>query len=201
MRRESIRLRSLAKYGDKEAKLKLGEAYLSGLWGFSKDIPVGLEYLQSLMPHEARRICTVIAKSLSLEEILSFQQIKMIELAAAFDEDARLKYAAWLLIQGETSQAFNWLEKNDKATGERVKSFLGAITARNVLGALRKLFTNRFWLCRSDARTKTAPALGNWARPAGTARGQLPGFAGALRPLQTHQPHTSHQLVPCHPQV
>ena len=66
---------------------------------------------------------------------------------------------------------------------------------------LGKLFTNRFWLCRSDARTKTAPALGNWARPAGTARGQLPGFAGALRPLQTHLPHTSHQLVPRHPQV
>lgn len=67
--------------------------------------------------------------------------------------------------------------------------------------SLGKLFTNRFWLCRSDARTKTAPALGNWARPAGTARGQLPGFEGALRPLQMHLPHTSHQLVPCHPQV
>ena len=67
--------------------------------------------------------------------------------------------------------------------------------------SLGKLFTNRFWLCRSDARTKTAPALGDWARPAGTARGQLPGFAGALRPLQTHLSHTSHQLVPCHPQV
>ena len=66
---------------------------------------------------------------------------------------------------------------------------------------LGKLFTNRFWLCRSDARTKTVPALGNLARPAGTARGQLPGFAGALRPLQTHLPHTSHQLVPRHPQV
>lgn len=139
MRRESIRLRSLAKYGDKEAKLKLGEAYLSGSGGFSRDIPIGLEYLQSLMPHEARRVSPIIAKSLSLEEILNFQQIKMIELAAAHDEDARLKYAAWLLVRGDASQAFDWLERNDEATGDRVKSFLGVITARNSLGALKAI--------------------------------------------------------------
>ena len=61
MRRESIRLRSLAKYGDKEAKLRLGEAYLAGSGGFTKDIPVGLEYLLSLMPHESERVSKITA--------------------------------------------------------------------------------------------------------------------------------------------
>jgi hypothetical protein len=139
MRRESIRLRSLAKYGDKEAKLRLGEAYLAGSGGFTKDIPVGLEYLLSLMPHESERVSKIISRSLTLEEILSFQQINLVASAAAFDEDARLKLVAWLLVRGESDQAFNWLDRNDNATGDRVKSFLGAITTRNSLGALKAI--------------------------------------------------------------
>ncbi|MBL7090365.1 hypothetical protein [Acidovorax sp.] len=139
MRRENIRLRSLAKYGDKEAKLKVGEAYLAGTGGFAKDIAVGLEYLHSLMPQEKKRVSEIIAKSLSLEEILEFQQINLVGSAATFDEDARLKFVAWLLVRGELEQAFSWLERDDEATGDRMKSCLDKVSSRNPLEALKRV--------------------------------------------------------------
>lgn len=187
MRRESIRLRSLAKYGDKEAKLKLGEAYLSGLGGFSRDIPIGLDYLCSLIPSEASRVSKIVAKSLSLEEIISFQQIGMVESAAAFDEDARLKYAAWLLIRGEAEQAFNWLEKNDEATGERVNSFWGAITARDALRALKAIGQLYGFSIYEVAACEANQALsaGNFSQARAILR-NVSGLQGAI-PASVHR--------------
>lgn len=137
MRRESIRLRSLAKYGDKEARLKLAEAYLSGKDGFAKDVPLGLEYLKALLPDEIQRASIAISKWLSMDEILQHQQLCALETAAPFDEDARLKHAAWLLVCGEIAQGFAWLGRNDDVSGSRVKLCLGAIASGNALDALK----------------------------------------------------------------
>lgn len=143
MRRENIRLRSLAKHGDKDAKLKLGEIYLVGEDGLARNIPLGLEYLLSLLPLEQERVVSAIARHLSIKELLDFGQIDQLRVAAGFDEDARLKLAAWLLIKGQDEQAFAWLERNDDATGDKIKMCLGAVMSRNASDALRvisKLF-------------------------------------------------------------
>lgn len=50
MRREDLQLRQLAKTGDIEACLKLGEAYLTGSPGISKNISIGVSYLKSAFP-------------------------------------------------------------------------------------------------------------------------------------------------------
>lgn len=189
MRRESIRLRSLAKYGDGEARLKLGEAYLLGSGGFVKDIPVGLEYLQSLLPHEIKRVSKVMARSLTLEEILSFQQMDLVAAAAAFDEEARLKYAAWLLIRADASQAFTLLEKCDEAAGDRVKLCMAAVLSRSPLETLKviaKIYGfSVFELAAHEA--SQALADGNFGR----ARAILQQASGLHEPI----PASVHKIV------
>lgn len=137
MRRENIRLRALAKHGDKDARLKLGEIYLAGEEGLARNIPLGLEYLLSLLPQDQERVASAITRYLSIGEILDFNQVDQLRVAAAFNEDARLKLAAWLFVKGQDEQAFAWLDRNDDATGDKVKMCLGSVMTRNASDALR----------------------------------------------------------------
>src|SRR2546427_5949285 len=55
MRREDLQLRQLAKTGDTEACLKLGEAYLTGSPGIAKNTSIGISYLRLAIPKAEQR--------------------------------------------------------------------------------------------------------------------------------------------------
>src|SRR2546427_5635270 len=58
MRREDLQLRQLAKTGDTEACLKLGEAYLTGSPGIAKNTSIGISYLRLAIPKAEQRVAS-----------------------------------------------------------------------------------------------------------------------------------------------
>lgn len=111
MRREDIQTRVLAKAGDLDARLKLGEAYLSGSAGIARNISSGLGYLRPALTQAPRQAAGCIARYLQLQEILQFQQLRVLELAAEHDDVARIKLACWRLVRAEREDALELLRR------------------------------------------------------------------------------------------
>lgn len=101
MRRQDIQLRLLAKRGDAEAQIKIGEAYLTGTQAIPKNIPVGLDFLHLASQQFPKEAFRCIARSLQLHDLVRYGQIEALNSAAAFDDDARLKLASLQLIRGD----------------------------------------------------------------------------------------------------
>src|SRR2546427_10919042 len=91
MRREDLQLRQLAKTGDTEACLKLGEAYLTGSPGIAKNTSIGISYLRLAIPKAEQRVASCLAKNLSLRELISEDLAFALRQAAEVDEIARLR--------------------------------------------------------------------------------------------------------------
>ena len=111
MRREDLQLRKLAKKGDIEACIKLGELYLTGSPGISKNINIGISYLKIAFPKDQQRAATSLAKYLSLREIVKEDLIYALRHAAENDEIARLKLTAWHLLRCEYEIGNNLLQR------------------------------------------------------------------------------------------
>lgn len=109
MRRDDVKLRMLARRGDAEARLQLGQAYLVGVPGIARSIPVGLGYLQAALPQARHQAAVCIARHLQLRELLEHGQLESLKIAAECDDVGRHKLAAWHLIRGEPDQARDWL--------------------------------------------------------------------------------------------
>lgn len=141
MRRQDIQLRLLAKQGDADARLKLGESYLAGTSGFVRNVPVGLSYLESAKQQASRAAAECVVQNLELQEILEFDQLDMLEIAAEHSDAARLKLAAWRLVCGDRSAAQALIERCHNGTQQAV--LLGkdqrASSVADVLQAIRAL--------------------------------------------------------------
>ena len=111
MRREDLQLRQLAKTGDIEACLKLGEAYLTGSPGISKNISIGVSYLKAAFPKAQQRASISLSTHLSLKEIVKEDLIFALKNAAENDEIARLKLSAWHFLRCETEMGEVWLQR------------------------------------------------------------------------------------------
>lgn len=111
MRREDLRLRQLAKAGDIEACLKLGEIYLRGSAAIAKNIHIGIYYLRLAIPKDHGRIASCFAKNLSLREIVDEDLIIFLKRAAEVDEIAKLKLSAWHFLRCEPDIGAYWLRR------------------------------------------------------------------------------------------
>jgi TPR repeat protein len=105
MRRQDIQLRSLAKQGDVDACLKLGESYLAGTAGFARNIQVALTYLRAALPLAPRAAALAVVRHMPLQEILEHDQLDVLKTAAEHSDAARLKLAAWYLVGGDSPAA------------------------------------------------------------------------------------------------
>lgn len=140
MRRQDIHLRLLAKNGDAEARLKLGEAYLVGTPDLAKNIPVALDYLRGVSGTLRQDAARSIAQHLPLQEILQFEQLDMLELAARRDHGARLALAALHLIRGQAQIGLDLLKSCDSLAALLVASGgAAALSAPLALRAICKL--------------------------------------------------------------
>ena len=111
MRRQDIRLRLLARQGDPQARLKLGEAYLAGAEGIARSISVGLDYLRAASAQLPLQAATCIARQLQLADILKHGQMDMLVQAAAHDDEACLKLAALYVIRGDGARGLALLQR------------------------------------------------------------------------------------------
>jgi TPR repeat protein len=109
MRRQDIQLRLLAKRGDAEAQIKIGEAYLTGTQSIPRNVEVGLGYLEAASRHSRKEAVQCIARNLQLHELLQHDQIDALASAAVHDNDARLKLASLYLVRGEVKTAADLL--------------------------------------------------------------------------------------------
>lgn len=111
MRREDLQLSQLAKTGDTEACLKLGEAYLTGSPGIAKNTSIGISYLRLAIPKAEQRVASCLAKNLSLRELISEDLAFALRQAAEVDEIARLKLSAWHFLRCEPDMGISWLRR------------------------------------------------------------------------------------------
>lgn len=141
MRRQDIQLRLLARQGDAEARLKLGEAYLAGSAGFARNVPVGLSYLRAALPTAGQAAAECVVRQLELQEILEFDQLDMLEIAAEHGDAARVKLAAWKLVDGDRGTAQALMNRCEAVVQDAVRfSMEGRSTnVANVLQSMRAL--------------------------------------------------------------
>lgn len=123
MRREDIQTRHLARGGDVDARLKLGESYLCGSAGMARNISSGLGYLRPAMAQAPRQAAVCIARHLQLQEILQFQQLSTLELAAEHDDVARIKLACWRLVRAEREDALALLRRCGGLAAQLLRSW------------------------------------------------------------------------------
>ncbi|GHC92906.1 hypothetical protein GCM10007320_43440 [Pseudorhodoferax aquiterrae] len=128
MRRQDIQLRLLAKQGDADARLKLGEAYLQGTSGFVRNVPVALSYLQAALAQAPKEAACTIANGLELQEILEFDQLQVLKTAAEHEDASRLKLAAWRLVCGDLAEAKSLLSR----CADSIRSAHAALTESTV---------------------------------------------------------------------
>lgn len=158
MRREVLQLRQLAKTGDIDACLKLGESYLIGSTGVAKNIPIGIYYLRLVIAKDQRRVASCLAKNLSLREIINENLICTLKQAAEVDEMAKLKLSAWYFLRCEPNLGVSWLQRcqiirfKDNtiySQGDSVATILDS------LNALRALDSNDIsFIITSEARSE-----------------------------------------------
>lgn len=99
MRRKDIKLLADARGGSLTARAEVGKRYLMGTDGFQRHVPTGLEYFkcQGTLPPEFNQ---TIAESLSLPELIEYQQINALRSAAeAGNVSAQLKLGIWTAIR------------------------------------------------------------------------------------------------------
>lgn len=112
MRRQDIQLRTLARQGHDQAKIKLGQLYLVGGDGFAKNIAVGLSYLRDAASEDAIEPALLVASCLRLEEMLEYKQLDMLRIAAEASPEAQVKLGSWLLLTGYHSEAVGMLSRS-----------------------------------------------------------------------------------------
>lgn len=127
MRRQDIQLRLLAKRGDPDARLRLGESYLNGSTGFARNVAVGLTYLRAAMA-QTPQAAVCVAQHLELQEIIEHDQLDVLKLAAERCDVARLKLAAWQLVCGEQAAARTLLD--------RIPNLMPSVPRREVEGSV-----------------------------------------------------------------
>lgn len=138
MRRQDIQLRLLAKQGDVDARLKLGESFLAGTSGCVRNVPVGLTYLRAAMaqtPHAS----ACVAQYLQLQEILEHDQLDVLKLAADRSDTARLKLAAWLLVSGDQAAARALLDRTAVSSLAELSSGEGLSNVGQALQTLQAI--------------------------------------------------------------
>lgn len=139
MRRQDIRLRWLARQGDTEARLRLGEAYLCGTRGMARNVPAGLGYLRAALAQAPRAASGCVAEHLQLQEILAFDLLGVLEVAAQHHDTARLKLAAWRLLCGERGAAQRLLRQAGLPPDHPLNIWRADAPAAPLLAALRAL--------------------------------------------------------------
>jgi len=99
MKRECLRLLADARSGDHRAQRVVAEHYLRGTAGFPKHMRLGVEYLSHPEISCTREASVVIARSLSLTELLEMDCMRHLQTAAACsDATSLLKLAAWQCV-------------------------------------------------------------------------------------------------------
>ena len=111
MRREDLQLRQLAKTGDTEACLKLGEAYLTGSPGIAKNTSIGISYLRLAIPKAEQRVASCLAKNLSLRELISETWLSLLGKLLKWMRSLDLKLSAWHFLRCEPDMGISWLRR------------------------------------------------------------------------------------------
>jgi TPR repeat protein len=114
LRRQDITLRRAARLGDGPAKMELAKRYLQGDQGFPRHVALGLEYLGD--PVGDVEALTLIATSLTLQELCEFGRIGVLEQAAGHDRALAAKLAIWQIATGSPEKG---LEGLTLAMGDR----------------------------------------------------------------------------------
>lgn len=114
MQRKDLLLRGLARQGDFTAQLKLGELYLLGGDGLARNIPLGLTYLHTASEEQPLAAATIIARSLSLDELIKHEQLGPASIAASQCPCAQMKLACWKLLCGEEDAALGLLRMSER---------------------------------------------------------------------------------------
>src|SRR5258706_3960862 len=83
MRRQDIQLLASARQGNIAARCEVGRRYLLGADGFPLHVASGLDHLSHASVRELPQAATIIAESLSLEELLQRGHEHALERAAA----------------------------------------------------------------------------------------------------------------------
>lgn len=126
MRKQDTKLFGLAKQGDKNALCELGQRYLLGTEGFSRYVDLGLKYLLHPVVINTEQSDNVIAKSLSLAEILKRNLlINLTSAAHAGCASAGFKLGYWrALTQKEEDSARRLLMKASENGSGHARSVL-----------------------------------------------------------------------------
>lgn len=118
MKRECLRLLADARSGDQRAQRVVAEHYLRGTAGFPKHLRLGVKYLSHPEIRSHRETSVLIARSLSLAELIEMDCVRHLQTAAACsDGTSLLKWAAWQGVN-DVSGASVWplLERACKAS-------------------------------------------------------------------------------------
>ncbi|WP_313570126.1 hypothetical protein [Comamonas terrigena] len=127
MKRENIRLRSLARSGDIDARMKLGGFYLEGTMDFPRNIKIALEYLSTPALKYKNETAKLICEHLDILEIIEHHQIENLRIAAVTDKLSRIKLITLLIVRGEHDELIYWTEKKDLVFCVNIKKHLSNI--------------------------------------------------------------------------
>lgn len=111
MRRHNILLLAQARH-DPAARCEVGRRYLLGVEGMARHVPTGMAYLTHASLQDSPRAATIISECLTLEEIVSLQQLRALQQAArAGSAAAQFKLAVWTCLRHDEPKACTyWLE-------------------------------------------------------------------------------------------
>lgn len=183
MRREDVKLRMLARKGDAEARLTLGEAYLAGAQGIPRSVSTGLGYLRAAMSQAPQRASICIVHHMQLSELLEHGLQEPLRIAAEYDDAGRLKLAAWHLVRDERDEALGWLDRCSSPLPRKLGDSAADRSCSDLLQALQAL--------RVIQPQDLVEVVVREAREA-MARGQSPKAVQMLETL-AEQP----QVTPC----
>lgn len=129
MRRPDIQLLARARQGGLAARYEVGRRYLLGTEGFPLHLELGLEYLLHPSVRGSAQAATVIAESMSLHDLVRFQQLDALRLAAnCASVAAQLKLGLWTCIgSGSTTETRKWFELAADAGNSAAKAALVAM--------------------------------------------------------------------------
>ncbi len=106
MKMECLRLIATARAGDHRARCAVAEHYLHGTGGFPKHLRLGVEYLDHPNIRSTQEANLLVARSLSLTELLDMDCLPRLRMAASLsDSSSLLKLAVWQALtetQGES---------------------------------------------------------------------------------------------------
>lgn len=139
MKRANIQLRSLARAGDLEARMKLGIIYLEGSFDFPKNIKLALEYLSVPALEISKKTAVAICSRLNILEIIENSLIDNLRSAASIDSMSRIKLLTLMIIKNDLKELSFWINKNDSASCRKFNRIISECPSSDMSKALSKI--------------------------------------------------------------